>query len=473
MTRDDLQAVYAAGPDAVLALFEQLQARIEALEDRLATNSRNSNHPPSSDGPATLPKPRSLRQKTGKKPGGQPGHPGHSLRMSATPDRIVVHRPAHCHACGQALAGVAPRRTDRCQVIDLPVVQLEVVEHQAETVCCPICQHASTEHVPAEARQAVQYGPRILALGVYLHVGHLVPSARSSGVFTDLFGAGPSEGTLLHAVQTCATVLQPVEAAIKQGIQHAEVGHFDESGLRVAGRRQWLHVASTPLLTHYGWHPKRGRAATDSIGILPAFGGTALHDGWRAYWHYPCQHALCNVHHLRELTFLHEQQQHAWAGEMKTLLVAIKQQVDQVQALGATCLDPARSTMFEHRYHHLLAVAEAAHPPPDPTSRSGRRGRLKQSKARNLLDRLRMHQQAVLAFMYDFRVPFDNNLAERDIRMVKVHQKVAGCFRSTAGASAFCRIRGYISTLRKQGYDVLNALECAMRGQPLMPALPR
>lgn len=244
--------------------------------------------------------------------------------------------------------------------------------------------------------------------------------------------------------------------------------HFDETGLYVAGRRHWLHVASTTSLTYYGTHAQRGTAAMDDLGILPQFTGRALHDGWPSYLGYGCQHGLCNVHHLRELTFVAEQMGQAWATDLQELLLKIKDAVAEASVQGRTALPLVQQQEFAKSYDEIVAAGLQlpANQPPPP---DGRRGRRKQSKAKNLLDRLAKYKAETLAYMYDFQVPFDNNQAERDIRMVKVQQKVSGCLRSAEAAQAFCRIRGYISTMKKQGRNVLAALSSVFTGQPLSP----
>lgn len=255
---------------------------------------------------------------------------------------------------------------------------------------------------------------------------------------------------------------------IKAAVTKAPVANFDETGFYVSARREWLHVASTPLLTYYSPHAKRGSVACDEIGILPNFSGRAIHDAWGTYFKYSCLHGLCNAHHLRELTFVEEQLKQAWGKEMKDLLLDIKQNVEQAREDGANSLPEMQQREFESAYDRVIAsgLALPENQPPPP---NGKRGRQKQSKAKNLLDRLSQHKAETLAFMYDFAVPFDNNQAERDLRMVKVQQKISGCFRSSAGAKAFCRIRGYISTMKKQGRNVLAALSSVFAGQPLSP----
>ncbi len=504
-TREELLAVYRAGPEAVVALVTALLDRIQALEqanarlavanatleqtlatlttrvkqleDRLALDSHNSSQPPSSD--RGRPAPRSLRPPpgtSGRRPGGQPGHPGSTLRLVDTPDRVVLHRPPapQCGACGAALVGSAEcLDNERRQVIDLPPLALEVTEHRVVRVACPACGAQPAGTFPLGVTQPVQYGERLQAVGVYLHDYQLLPYARTSELLDDLFGAAPSEGTLQAAETACSTHLATTEAAIAQGLQQATVEHFDETSLRVNGRREWLHVASTPRLTHYGVQPKRGTAATDAIGILPAFRGTAVHDAWAPYLtHTACTHALCNAHLLRELIYLYEQEHQAWADELATLLVSAKDLADTARAAGQATLDELLGATVEAHYDHLLACGRAANPSlAPPEGAPAKRGRHKQTKAQNLLDRLTTHRDAVLAFVRDLGVPFDNNLAERDLRMLKVQQKISGGFRSPAGAAAFARIRGYISTIRKQRVPVLTAIQAAFAGSPVMPSL--
>jgi transposase len=319
-----------------------------------------------------------------------------------------------------------------------------------------------------------QYGPRIKALCVYLQEYHLLPFARTQELLADLFGCTLCEGTLLNALAACHVRLAPVEAAIKRAVQQAEVGHFDETGIRVGKRLGWLHTAGTASLTLLASHARRGQEAMDAIGVLPAFTGTAVHDAFASYFGYACSHALCNAHLLRELTFITEQGQaqgqtpQPWAEEMAALLLSIKAAVETAQAAGLLHLPTPCLTDFEAQYGALIETGLGANPARAP---SGRRGRTKQTPARNLLARLDTQRTAVLAFMSHFAVPFDNNQAERDLRMAKVRQKVSGCFRSEEGAAMFCRIRGYLSTLRKQGIPLLTALQSVFMGNPVVPTL--
>jgi transposase len=311
---------------------------------------------------------------------------------------------------------------ERRQVADVPAVRLRISEHQALHLRCPACQRVSVGAFPAQAPSRAQYGPRLRAL------------------LLDLFGASVSLGTLVRWVYQAAETLAPVEDQIKAALQRAPVLHSDETGVRRAGALAWAHVASTHRLTHYAIHPKRGAQATEAIGILPGFTGVSVHDGWAPYrTNTTCRHALCNIHHLRELTYLEEQYQQAWAKDLKGLLLEMKAATEQARSQGSACLPATRQQTFVARYEALLAAGLAANPPPQRVGR--RRGRVKQSPARNLLERLWLNQRAVLAFLDDLAVPFDNNQAERDLRMLKVQQKISGSFRSEAGAAAFARIR--------------------------------
>lgn len=485
LTLDEILAIYASGPEAVVDLVQtlqqqvqqilplsqqvqQLQERVKSLEDRLGKDSHNSSKPPSSDGFKKKPKPQSLRQQSNRPSGGQPGHPGHTLEFCDHPNNVLVHRPDFCQDCGAPLAQVTPLQTDRRQVLDLPDLALEVTEHQVQTCSCPACGKVNRVCFPQGVDQPVQYGPGVKALTTYLINFQLLPYERVVTLMDDLLDAPLSEATLFHASQHAYNALDAVEKQIITALKASKLNHHDETGQRIGGKLHWLHVTCTEHLTFYKSHPKRGKAALEEIGILSEFSGRAVHDGWSAYGGYACEHALCNAHHLRELTAILEQQQQVWAGQMKDLLVEIKQAVDTACQQGQSRLHPLRECTFVGRYRSLLKEGYKANPPPVS---NGKRGRNQQGSARNLLLRLDQNQCAVLAFLYDFSVPFDNNLAERDLRMMKVKQKISGGFRSQEGADAFNRIRGYISTLRKQGHKVLSALHDVFVGQPLMPDL--
>lgn len=466
MTNEEEQALRAELA-AAYALIEQLTTRLQELEGRLAKDSHNSSKPPSSDGLTR--KPQSLRERRGKKPGGQQGHQGSHLPMSTTPDSIVAHAPQVCPVCQHDLIGVASQVQERRQVVELPVIRVQVVEHQRMRATCPCCQSQVMGRFPDEVRASVQYGSRLKAVALYLMQQQLLPYARTTQVLREVLGCAVSTGTLAQWQKDCAVQLQPVEQQIKTALHHSPVTHADETGLRVQGRRQWMHVLSTARLTHYAIHAKRGSQAPTDIGILPGYTGTCVHDGWVGYREFACSHALCNAHHLRELTFVHEQMQQAWAGDLKVVLREMYQAVQQAKQCGANQLAAEVRQSLITRYQQAIHQGYAANPPPATPEKRGR-GRPKHSQAWNLLTRLSERQHEVLAFLDDFAVPFDNNQAERDVRMVKVQQKISGTFRQPTGAEAFCRIRGYLSTLHKQGIALLEALEATFLGHPTLPS---
>ncbi len=337
--------------------------------------------------------------------------------------------------------------------------RLRVTEHRAEVVRCSSCGRRTKAGFPAGVSATVQYGPSLMARALYLHDYQLLPYARTAEAMKELFGCAISAGTLSAAVRRCATGLVETEVKIKRGLRRSPLIHADETGLRVKGKLAYVHVASSARLTHYAADVRRGKAAIDEIDILPAYRGTCVHDGWLSYTHYSgCRHALCGAHLLRELTFFAElsEETKAWASPLKGLLLEMKGVAEREGAQVPTWQAEELTT----RYDRLVAEGQGAQPPPNVPPLACR-------QARSLLRRLKKRKAEVLLFLSDPSVPFDNNLAERDLRMVKLQQKVSGCFRTDEGARRFCRIRSYVSTARKQGRGVLAALQGACKGEPL------
>jgi transposase len=477
MNSNDLTAEKLAELDKadLLAIIVELQRQIaeqavliQELRDQLAKNSQNSGKPPSSDGLKKKPRTRSLRKKGERQNGGQPGHKGRTLKPVEKPDHVKRYEVECCSKCQADLRAVEVSGVEKRQVFDLPPMRVEVTEHQAEIKVCERCGERVKGKFPEDVTQPVQYGPRLKAQAVYLNNYQLLPLARICELFEDFYQHRPSEAFILEANEALIEQALPTLESIRQYLIEASTAHFDESGMRVEGELHWVHVASTKALTYYAVHRKRGQEGMRAIGILPAFRGRAMHDHLASYLKFEdCQHAFCNAHHLRELQFVVDQYEQAWAQDMSQLLLDIKAEVDAAP-LDWTGLPPDRLLHYEKRYDDLLHQGFEANPPPDPPPQA-KRGRKKQSPPKNLLDRLQRHKFETLAFMYDFRVPFDNNLAERDVRMVKIKQKVSGSFRTKAGADIFCAIRGYISTARKQGHNVIRSIHDALVGQPFVP----
>jgi len=436
-----------------------LTAEVAELKGRLAQNSRNSSKPPSQDG-LNRPKPKSQR-KPGQRPsGGQKGHPGHTLKQTDTPDHIEVYAPPEqCDACGARLetAVVAEVR----QVFDIPLLKHEVTEHQVLEVVCT-CGKVHCGQFPASVSAPVQYGPRLKAAVVQLTHHHMMPVSRTGDLMGDLFGLPLSDATILAINEEARRRLAPTVEAMGEALKTVPVAHADETGMRVAGTLFWLHVLSTTVLTWIGSHANRGKKAFEAFGILGEFVGTLVHDGWKPYRDLACTHALCNAHHLRELIYVFEEMGQAWASRLIELLLAAHREVED--AGGA--LSSVRLANYLQEYKTILADGEAVNPraPPD-----GRRGRTRQSKALNLIDRLRTQADEVWRFASDPNVPFTNNLAEQAVRMPKVKQKISGGFRTQTGLETFCTIRSYLATLQKQGANLSTALTAAFQGNVLQP----
>lgn len=471
-TPSSLSQLSHAEKDALILLLQEqikaLQEAVRQLQSRRNMNSRNSSKPPSSDG-MNKPAPKSLRVVGENPTGGQKGHAGRTLSQATQPDKVVVHCvPEQCQACQRELPFAYVSETR--QVFDLPVLQFEVTEHHAMQAICS-CGRVHTAEFPAGVNATVQYGPRAQAAMVHLNQNHAVSVQRTATLMKDLFGMSVSQATVIKATVASADILRPTVEAIGQAAVNADVLHADESGLRVAKTLHWLHVLATDTLTWMGCHPKRGGEAFDALALLGQFKGVLVHDGWLPYKALQCQHALCNAHHLRELTYLLEEQDHAWAGDMIELLTHANHLDNLNFADGLVANYNSRKYQAEVRdlrdlYEAILAQAQTENPVLPST---GKRGRPKQSKATNLIGRLRDYRDDVWRFMTQPDVPFTNNLAEQTVRMPKVKQKVSGCFRTLPGAQAYCVIRSYCATMHKQGANVFESLVAAFKGATPQP----
>jgi len=446
----------------LMAQVAQLTARVAELEARLGMNSANSSKPPSSDGYAK-PNPKSLREKSGRKPGAQKGHAGTNLRQVSEPDAVEVHSP-ECCVCGYCLDGVAMDHVERRQVFELPEKLLRVTEHRMVAKKCPQCGRVIRAVAPPETSGPVQYGPRFRALLVYLRDYQLLPYKRLTELCCDLLGAGVCKRTVETVGMQVYGALAPFEEAVRARLLDEAVLHADETGMRVDGKLHWIHSLSAAELTLYQAHPKRGGEAIEANGVIPAFKGVLVHDCWGPYFRYAGEHALCGAHLLRELLGVCETEGHGWAHELSVLLEMMSK---TTAARDATPLSPELADWFERMYDDILARGKQELAPPERAP--GKRGRAKQSKSANLHERLVTHRHAVLRFLRDPVVPFTNNLAERDIRMVKLRQKTSGCARTFLGAQTFARIRSYISTSLKQGQNLFQNIVDAVAANPWIP----
>lgn len=457
------------GKDEVIAALqvanEELGRRISLLEARLGKNSQNSSKPPSSDA-FVKPPPRSLRRKSGRKPGKGQGDAGFRLEPRSDPDEVRVHAPQICRGCGSGLHDAPVVGEQRRQVFDLPPIELEVIEHRAQRRVCG-CGVATTAAFPAEASAPTCYGPGVAALGAYLLGRQHLPVERAAECLADCFGAPVSTGYLSGLLPAAARRLEAFLALIGKELSGADVVHFDETGGRVAAKLRWVHVMCTDRWTLYHLDDRRGKTAMDAAGVLPGFTGVAVHDGLAAYRQYDtAEHGLCNAHHLRELAGIADLTGQAWPTELADLLVEIHLAVQAARASGQAALPAGRLGGYRRRYDALVATGKDLNPPPP---RTGKRGRPALGPAGSLLARLHTHRDDVLRFATDMRVPFDNNQAERDVRMVKLQQKISGGWRSTNGAESFLAVRSYLTTARKHGQqamDVLRELFASTAWQP-------
>jgi len=436
--------------EVLRGLVLSLTSKISELEARLTKNSKNSNKPPSSDGfkRDTI---KNNRIPSGRKSGGQPGHEGITRELTPTPDTVIELKPLFECGCGGSIVVQTDNYTVR-QVSDIQPVKVLTVEYRAQEGVCEQCGKVHKASFPEGVVGTTSYGHNIQAIVTYLTTYQLVPLKRATELVEDLFGISISQGTILSSEKEAYVKLEPTEGLIKEEVIESEVAHFDESGMRVNGKNCWLHSAGTKTCTVYSIHEKRGTEAMDAMGILPRFRGTAMHDHWKSYYHYLCAHGECNEHHLRHLKYLFENLGCAWAEAMACLLLRIKRHVELSKLFEVDSLDQEDIETYERLYREILADARISidEAPVD---------------SQRMIKRMEKYEPETLLFMYDFNVPFTNNLAERDIRMPKAKQKISGGFRSSEGADAFARIRGFISTAKKRGKNVLDGLNAVFKGE--------
>lgn len=437
---------------ALRSTLEVLILVVQLLAGRLSLNSRNSSQPPSKD---RFPTREKKPQDGGNKPGGQPGRVGTTLQKIADPDAIEI--------LALDRASLPPGEYQdigyECrQVFDIDI-QRVVTEYRAQ-ILQDLEGRRHTAAFPPSVTKAVQYGNGVKAQAVYLSQYQLIPYQRVQEHFQDQLQLPISAGSVFAFNQQAYALLEQFEQRLIAKLLAAQVLHSDETGINIAAKTHWLHCVSNPQWTLYYAHAKRGLEALRDKNALPRFTGILVHDHWKPYFQLQCRHALCNAHHLRELTYAHEQEGQLWAKQMIELLLAIQQAV--LSRGGA--LPEAQAADYRRHYRTLLQQAEAECPPPDPDKQPGQRGRPKRSKSRNLLERLLNYEQETLRFMTDAEVPFTNNQGENDIRMTKVQQKIAGCFRSQEGADIFCRVRSYLSTCRKNRVSATQALTMLFDG---------
>jgi transposase len=448
---------------ALRQIISELQRENAELRAQVAKDSHNSSKPPSSDGLKRHF--HATRPRSDRKTGGQQGHPGYTLERKATPDHIQTHRPTRCKQCQQDLSGAAGQVVERRQVQDVPPLRLEATDHVVEQVSCPVCASLTRGTFPEGISAPVQYGPHLRALATYLHHGQLLPYERTCQAVEALTEAHISERTLERWEHDAARRVSPQVQRIVEYAQASMHGHGDETGYRLNGQLQWLHTFSTRFLTYLFPHAKRGREALNAQGIWPHFHGVAMHDRWASYDAYGAGHQWCKAHLFRDLTFLQETYQHSWAERMRSLLSAMHAARQEWTARGQIHLPDVERAAWVTEYFLILQEGYTEIRPATPVPR--RRGRPKQHPAKNLLDALVRHAEWVIGFLDDGSLPFTNNLAERDLRLLKVQQKISGTFRSHTGAVTFCILRSYLATLQKQGHSLFSSLSQVFHNHPL------
>jgi len=467
MTEQEARDIYHQGEEAVVSKFMEFDARLTKLEEKLAMNSTNSSKPPSTDNKLTKSK-ESSSFKSNNKRGAQVGHKGKNLKISETPDIVNKLIPHNCKHCNHSLDTAESIRVEKRQVYDLPNIEINITEYQSHTKICQKCKTVNKPSFPSSVNATTQYGDNIKSFASYCNTYQMMPYERICELIEDLISHKISAGAIYNFLNEHHNNLESFQKDIKEQLLKEDVIHSDETGINIKAKLHWIHVASSNTLTCYMLHQKRGKAAMDEMGILPKYQGIVVHDHWSPYSRYNCNHSFCNAHLLRELNGITQKNSVQWSKDMSSLLTNMNIAVHKAKSSDKSYLTSAQIAKFTNNYEKILSGAKNYYPPPDKKSEKVR-GRAKQEKGKNLLDRLSKYQNETLRFLSDFRVPFTNNLAERDLRMIKVKEKISGTFASVNGGEMFCRIRSYISTLKKNNIPVLRGLRDALGGRAYIP----
>ena len=448
----------------IILMVERLEERIKELESKLNMNSTNSSKPPSTDNKLTKKK-KPSNSTSKKRRGAQKGHKGNSLKMVSFPDKTEILQPAKCEYCGSSLEDAKSLKFEKRQLFDLPDIKMQVTEYQAHTKECPRCHTQNKALFPNNMQATTQYGDNLKSLISYLNAYQMLPYERIAETIKDLTSHKMSVGTIYNFLNNHYEKLENFEYSLKQSQLKEDVLHSDETGVNIKAKLHWIHVASSSAMTYYMLHQRRGAVAMDAMEIIPSFKGILVHDHWKPYNRYTnCKHSYCNAHILRELNGITQKERVAWSQDMHKLLTDMNIAIHKAKDSGKTALSQPQIQKFVSKYEKIIKGADIYYPPPKRTTKKAK-GRIKQEKGKNLLERLSKYQDGTLRFLNDFRVPFTNNLAERDLRMIKVKEKISGSFASFKGGEMFCRIRSYISTLKKNNIAVLKGLRDALVGK--------
>jgi transposase len=468
MTEQEARDIYHQGEEAVVAKFLEFDARLKRLEEMINMNSTNSSKPPSTDN-KLLKKKKTSNSTSKKKRGAQTDHKGKTLKIVANPDKVEILRSTHCKCCHKPLVNINSSKFEKRQLFDLPNIKMQVTEYQAHSIECKECHTFNKAEFPNNITANTQYGDNLKSFVSYLNAYQMLPYERITQTIQDLTSHTMSTGIIYNFLNTHYEKLEAFEAKLTQSLIKEDILHSDETGANIKAKLHWIHVASSSVMTYYMLHQKRGRVAMDDMDVIPNYSGILVHDHWKPYNHYNnATHSYCNAHILRELNGITEKESIIWSKNMHTLLTNMNIAVHKAKKSAKTALSQEQIKKFIKHYEKIIQSANNYYQQPDNITKKAR-GRPKQEKGKNLLDRLSKYQDEHLRFLSDFRVPFTNNLAERDLRMIKVKEKISGSFASFKGGEIFCRIRSYISTLKKNNVAVLKGMRDALNGNAYVP----